>query len=57
LSPPLVEPAQPPTHMMSMSSILLNSGQLSKSAVAKPVVLDTLISEKTTSRRFFPQEE
>jgi hypothetical protein len=39
LMPPPVEPAQLPTNISSTSSQRENSGQASKSAVAKPVVL------------------
>ena len=41
LTPPAVEPAQPPTNMSSSSTAFENIGHRLKSALAKPVVVIT----------------
>ena len=49
--PPPVEPAQLPTNISSTSSQRDSSGQVLKSAVAKPVVLMTVATWKREKRR------
>jgi hypothetical protein len=53
---PEVEPAQPPTNIRATSSIRDSGGQVSKSAVAKPVVVRIEATWKSASRSTRPAE-
>ncbi len=55
--PPAVEPAHPPTNISRTRVILAAVSHLSKSAVAYPVVVVMLTTEKAESRSASPQED
>ena len=54
--PPPVEPAQAPMNIISSSTKREASGQRSKSAVQKPVVVMTDVPVKKASRKQRPRE-